>query len=181
MVAVMSMTPVHVTSHGGSLVFVGFVISLHILGMYAFAPLFGILSDKIGPTRTILTGQAIFVSALLIAGLGSEVEHLVTIGLFLLGLGWSAATVAGSALLVVSVPSDQKTNVQGLSDSIQNLAGATGGAVAGSIVALSLFTGLNMAALVPVTLIVTLSILISRYRNKHPETSGSHQLPIPLD
>jgi MFS family permease len=181
MVAVMSMTPVHVTSHGGSLVFVGFVISLHILGMYAFAPLFGILSDKIGPTRTILFGQVIFVAALLIAGLGSEEEHLVTIGLFLLGLGWSAATVAGSALLVVSVPTDEKTNVQGLSDSIQNLAGATGGAVAGSIVALSLFTGLNMAALVPVTLLIVLSALITRYRSKHPETQGSHQLPLPLD
>ena len=181
MVAVMSMTPVHVTSHGGSLVFVGFVISLHILGMYAFAPLFGILSDKIGPTRTILTGQVIFVAALLIAGLGSEEEHLVTIGLFLLGLGWSAATVAGSALLVVSVPTDQKTNVQGLSDSIQNLAGATGGAVAGSIVALSLFTGLNMAALLPVALLIVLSALITRYRTRHPETQGSHQLPLPLD
>ena len=181
MVAVMSMTPVHVTSHGGSLVFVGFVISLHILGMYAFAPLFGILSDKIGPTWTILAGQAIFVAALLIAGLGSEEEHLVTIGLFLLGLGWSAATVAGSALLVVSVPTDEKTNVQGLSDSIQNLAGATGGAVAGSIVALSLFTGLNMAALVPVTLLIVLSALITRYRTRHPETQGSHQLPLPLD
>ena len=181
MVAVMSMTPVHVTSHGGSLVFVGFVISLHILGMYAFAPLFGILSDKIGPTRTILTGQVIFVGALLTAGLGSEQEHLVTIGLFLLGLGWSAATVAGSALLVVSVPTDQKTNVQGLSDSIQNLAGATGGAVAGSIVAASLFTGLNMAALAPVALIVLLSIVISKYRTKHPETAGNHELPIPLD
>jgi predicted MFS family arabinose efflux permease len=128
-----------------------------------------------------LTGQGIFVAALLIAGLGSEQEQLVTIGLFLLGLGWSAATVAGSALLVVSVPADQKTNVQGLSDSIQNLAGATGGAVAGSIVALSLFTGLNMAALVPVLLIIVLSILITRYRTKHPETQGSHQLPIPLD
>jgi predicted MFS family arabinose efflux permease len=181
MVAVMSMTPVHVTSHGGSLVFVGFVISLHILGMYAFAPLFGILSDKIGPTRTILAGQVIFVAALLIAGLGSEQEHLVTIGLFLLGLGWSAATVAGSALLVVSVPADQKTNVQGLSDSIQNLAGATGGAVAGSIVALSLFTGLNMAALAPVALIVVLSVLITRYRTKHPEAQGTHQPPMPLE
>jgi MFS family permease len=181
MVAVMSMTPVHVTSHGGSLVFVGFVISLHILGMYAFAPLFGILSDKIGPTRTILAGQVIFVAALLIAGLGSEQEHLVTLGLFLLGLGWSAATVAGSALLVVSVPADEKTNVQGLSDSVQNLAGATGGAVAGSIVALSLFTGLNMAALAPVILIVVLSVLITRYRTKHPETQGTHQPPMPLE
>jgi MFS family permease len=181
MVAVMSMTPVHVTSHGGSLVFVGFVISLHILGMYAFAPLFGILSDKIGPTRTILAGQAIFVAALLIAGLGSEEEHLVTIGLFLLGLGWSAATVAGSALLVVSVPTDQKTNVQGLSDSIQNLAGATGGAVAGSIVALSLFTGLNIAALVPVTVVMVLSFLVAKHKVKQSQVAKDLELPIPQE
>jgi predicted MFS family arabinose efflux permease len=181
MVAVMSMTPVHVTSHGGSLVFVGFVISLHILGMYAFAPLFGILSDKIGPTRTILTGQAIFVAALLIAGLGSEQEHLVTIGLFLLGLGWSAATVAGSALLVVSVPTDQKTNVQGLSDSIQNLAGATGGAVAGSIVALSLFTGLNLASLVPVAVVVLFSFLVTKYKVRQSGSAKDLEPPLPLD
>jgi MFS family permease len=178
MVAVMSMTPVHVTSHGGSLVFVGFVISLHILGMYAFAPLFGILSDKIGPTWTILTGQAIFVAALLIAGLGSEEEHLVTIGLFLLGLGWSAATVAGSALLVVSVPTDQKTNVQGLSDSIQNLAGATGGAISGSIVALSLFTGLNMAALIPVAVVMIFSVVIRSVKTKSARAEANN---LPLD
>ena len=181
MVAVMSMTPVHVTSHGGSLVFVGFVISLHILGMYAFAPIFGLLSDKIGPTWTILTGQAIFVAALLFAGLGSEQEHLVTIGLFLLGLGWSAATVAGSALLVVSVPADEKTNVQGLSDSVQNLAGATGGAVAGSIVALSLFTGLNIAALVPVTVVMVLSFLVAKYKVKQSKVAKNLELPIPQE
>jgi MFS family permease len=181
MVAVMSMTPVHVTSHGGSLVFVGFVISLHILGMYAFAPLFGILSDKIGPTTTILVGQVIFVAALLIAGLGSEEEHLVTIGLFLLGLGWSAATVAGSALLVVSVPAEQKTNVQGLSDSIQNLAGATGGAVAGSIVALSLFTGLNLASLVPVAIVMVLSFLVAKYKVKQSQVAKDLELPIPQE
>ena len=166
MVSVMSMTPVHVTSHGGSLVVVGFVISLHILGMYAFAPLFGMLSDKIGPVRTILTGQLIFIAALLIAGLGSEQQHLVTIGLFLLGLGWSAATVAGSALVAVSVPVDQKTNVQGLSDALMNLSGAAGGAVAGTIVALYAFTGLNLAALLPVAVIVILSMLVGSYRAK---------------
>jgi Flp pilus assembly protein TadB len=79
------------------------------------------------------------------------------------------------------VPADEKTNVQGLSDSVQNLAGATGGAISGSIVALSLFTGLNMAALVPVALLIVLSALITRYRSKHPVTQGSHQLPLPMD
>lgn len=178
MVSVMSMTPVHVTSHGGSLVIVGFVISLHILGMYAFAPLFGILSDKIGPVKTILTGQLIFVAALLLAGLGSEQQHLVTIGLFLLGLGWSAATVSGSALLSVSVPVEQKTNVQGLSDSLMNLSGAAGGAVSGSLVALFMFTGLNLIALVPVTVIAVLSFVIWNYRVKLARVASIEDLPV---
>ena len=178
MVAVMSMTPVHVTSHGGSLTVVGFVISLHILGMYAFAPLFGILSDKIGPVKTVLTGQLIFVAALLIAGLGSEQQHLVTIGLFLLGLGWSAATVSGSALLAVSVPLDQKTNVQGLSDSLMNLSGAFGGAISGTLVTLFLFTGLNLLALVPVVVIVVSSVLVANYRAKLEKTASIEDLPI---
>jgi MFS family permease len=169
MVAVMSMTPVHVSSHGGSLVVVGFVISLHILGMYAFAPLFGILSDKIGPVKTIVTGQIIYVAALLIAGLGSETGHLVTIGLFLLGLGWSAATVSGSALLSVSVPAEQKTNVQGLSDSLMNFSGAFGGAISGTLVALYMFTGLNLITLVPVAAILVMSVLVRNYRRAHSE------------
>lgn len=178
MVAVMSMTPVHVTSHGGSLVVVGFVISLHILGMYAFAPLFGILSDKIGPVKTVLTGQVIFVAALLIAGFGSEQQHFVTFGLFLLGLGWSAATVSGSALLSVSVPVDQKTNVQGLSDSLMNLSGAAGGAISGTLVALFMFTGLNMIAMVPVVVIVVLSVLVGNYRAQRAKTASIEDLPI---
>ena len=177
MVAVMSMTPVHVTSHGGSLVVVGFVISLHILGMYAFAPVFGTLSDKIGAVRTILVGQIIFVAALLIAGLGSETQHLVTIGLFLLGLGWSAATVAGSALLTVSVPAEQKANVQGLSDSMMNLSGALGGAVAGTVVTMSMFVGLNLAALVPVAAIVLLSIVVRNYRAKLAAKELAESIP----
>ena len=177
MVAVMSMTPVHVTSHGGSLVVVGFVISLHILGMYAFAPVFGTLSDKIGSVRTILLGQLIFVAALLLAGLGSEVQHLVTIGLFLLGLGWSAATVAGSALLTVSVPAEQKANVQGLSDSVMNLSGAFGGAIAGTVVTMSMFVGLNMAALVPVAAIVLLSVVVRNYRAKLAAKELAESIP----
>jgi MFS family permease len=145
--------------------------------MYAFAPLFGILSDKIGPVKTILIGQLIFVAALLIAGLGSETHDAVTLGLFLLGLGWSAATVSGSALLTVSVPADQKTNVQGLSDSLMNLSGAFGGAIAGSLVALFMFTGLNLITLVPVTAIIVLSVLVRNYRKSHPPV-GIQDLPL---
>ena len=159
MVAVMSMTPVHMTTHGATLVLVGFTISLHIAGMYAFAPVFGWLSDKIGRLKTVVLGQAIYVVALGFAGLGSENHTTVAIGLFLLGLGWSASTVAGSALLATSLPADQKTNVQGVSDSMMSLAGALGGAVSGTVLAAFKFVGLNAAALIPVSAILILSSL----------------------
>jgi MFS family permease len=154
MVSVMSMTPAHLEQHGASLAVVGFTISIHIGGMYAFSPIFGWLADKFGKIKTVLLGQTIYVAALLFAGIGMENEQSVLLGLFLLGLGWSASTVSASALLSSSLPAEQKTNVQGMSDSLMNLSGALGGAVAGSIMAALMFVGLNLSAMAPVSLIL---------------------------
>ena len=151
MVSVMSMTPVHLTQHGADLVIVGFTISLHIAGMYAFSPIFGTLADRFGRVRVIVLGQIVYVAALAIAGWGSENIAMVQLGLFLLGLGWSASTVAGSSLLAATLSTGEKANVQGLSDSLMNLSGALGGATAGSILAVVAFSGLNGAAFIPVS------------------------------
>lgn len=171
MVSVMSMTPAHLKEHGATLVVVGFTISIHIAGMYAFSPIFGWLSDKIGKIQTVVLGQAIFIAALLFAGIGSEDHQSVLVGLFLLGLGWSAATVSASALLTSSLPIELKTNVQGLSDSLMNLSGAFGGAIAGSIMAALMFVGLNLAALVPVSVILILTGL-TLLRDRKPVASS---------
>ena len=160
MVSVMSMTPVHMQDMGYDLVVVGFTISLHIAGMYALSPVMGILADKIGKVQLILLGQFMYLLAIAFAGFGQMDRLQVTIGLTLLGLGWSASTVAGSALLASSVPANEKTNVQGVSDSTMNLSGAIGGGVAGSILSVVAFNGLNFVALVPVTVIIILSVLI---------------------
>ena len=160
MVSVMSMTPAHLKLHGATLVVVGFTISIHIAGMYAFSPIFGWLSDKIGKIQTVVLAQVIFIAALLFAGLGMEDHQSVLIGLFLLGLGWSAATVSASALLTSSLPIELKTNVQGLSDSLMNLSGAFGGAISGSIMAALMFVGLNFAAMIPVSIILVLTGLV---------------------
>ena len=151
MVSVMSMTPVHLTQHGADLVIVGFTISLHIAGMYAFSPIFGTLADRFGRVRVIVLGQIVYVAALAIAGWGSENIAMVQLGLFLLGLGWSASTVAGSSLLAATLSTGEKANVQGLSDSLMNFSGALGGATAGSILAVVAFSGLNGAAFIPVS------------------------------
>jgi MFS family permease len=160
MVSVMSMTPVHMQDMGYGLVVVGFTISLHIAGMYALSPVMGILADKIGKVQLILLGQLMYVLAIGFAGFGQMDRIQVTVGLTLLGLGWSASTVAGSALLSASVPANEKTNVQGVSDSAMNLSGASGGAIAGTILGAFAFDGLNFFALIPVTAVIILSLII---------------------
>jgi hypothetical protein len=66
------------------------------------------------------------------------------------------------------LPAEQKTNVQGMSDSLMNLSGALGGAVAGSIMAALMFVGLNLSAMAPVSLILIftgLTLLRGRREN----------------
>lgn len=154
MVSVMSMTPAHLSSEGHSLSDVGLTISLHVAGMYAFSPVVGVISDKLGARPTILMGQLILLISLAVSGFGASNFTLIVIGLFLLGLGWSAGTVAGSALLSEELATDEKPIVQGFSDSLMSLSGAFGGAIAGTILTIYGFSGLNAAALVPVILIV---------------------------
>jgi MFS family permease len=164
MVSVMSMTPAHLSAEGHSLSDVGLTISLHIAGMYAFAPVFGALTDRIGARKVIVLGQLIFMTSLAVAGFGADDFVLVIAGLFLLGLGWSAATVAASALLSQALGVEQRTKVQGFSDSLMNFSGAFGGAISGTLLALYGFGGLNAFALLPVILIVFATTFAARWR-----------------
>lgn len=142
MVSVMAMTPVHLTGHGASLTVVGFTISLHIAGMFGLSPLFGWASDRLGRIPTILMGQLLFAVAILVLALGESSNAAVAVGLVLLGLGWSAATVAASALISDLVTGAERLRIQGRSDLSMNIAGAAGGALAGPVLALVGYAGL---------------------------------------
>ncbi len=159
MVSVMAMTPVHLTAHGASLVIVGFTISLHIAGMYALSPVFGILADRVGRRTTIAVGQGMLAASLLMTGFGAESEGWVVAGLIFLGLGWSASTVAGSALLTESARPDRRPIVQGRSDLIMSASGALGGALAGVALALLGYAGLSFVSMALVaTVVVALAV-----------------------
>jgi MFS family permease len=162
MVSVMAMTPVHLTAHGASLVIVGFTISLHIAGMYALAPVFGILADRLGRRPTILIGQGMLVASLLMTGLGAESEAWVVAGLIFLGLGWSAATVAGSALLTEAATPDRRPIVQGRSDLVMSASGAVGGALSGVVLAIAGYSGLSFATMALVVTVVMALVLVKR-------------------
>jgi len=146
MVSVMALTPVHMSGHGAALSVIGLTISLHIAGMFALSPIFGWLTDAWGAQRTILAGQAVLVLACAIAGTAGHSEAQITIGLVLLGVGWSMSVIAGAALLTRSLEPEVRPLVQGFSDLSMNLAGAAGGLLAGLVVALRGFDVLTAVA-----------------------------------
>ena len=162
MVSLMAMTPVHLHDHGAGLAVVGLTISLHVAGMYALSPVFGWIADRAGKTEGILCGQVLLLAALLTAWQGSGSEVWVTVSLVLLGLGWSACIVCASALLAGAVEVAERAPVQGSSDLVMNLAGATGGALAGPALVLLGYSGLGLAA--AVLIVVVLAWTLFRLR-----------------
>lgn len=159
MVAMMSMTPVHLYEHGATLVIVGFALSLHIAGMYALSPVFGWMADRWGRIPVVLAGQGVLVASLLTAWLGSQSQFWVVVSVILLGLGWSASTIAGSTLVAESAPVDDRAGLQGVSDLLMNSTAAVGGALAGPVLALLGYSGLGVVCLLLVAVVATWSIL----------------------
>lgn len=135
MVAVMVMTPLHMAHGGAQIEVIGFVISLHILGMYGLAPVAGRLTDSWGPERVVLLGVVLLLLACLNAGMSQAGSSaILTLGMVLLGLGWSCTMVAGSSQLSGSVPVADRSPVQGAADVVMGLSAATGGALSGVVV-----------------------------------------------
>jgi MFS family permease len=154
MVSIMVMTPVHMAHVDVTLTVIGLVISIHIVGMYAFSPIVGILSDRMGRRWVIQLGVIILLASCLTSGLADP--HSSTqlgFGLFLLGLGWSCTLIAGSALLSEAVETELRPSSQGASDLLMNLMGAVGGAMAGVVIGTLGYGWLCLFAAVPVLIL----------------------------
>jgi MFS family permease len=167
MIGVMAMTPVHIKGAGHdaprTLSIVGLVLSFHIAGMFAFAPIVGWLTDKLGRRPIIFGGIALLLAACAIAGSAGHHPARLAAGLMVLGLGWSATMVAGSTLLSESIPVELRPSAQGLSDLVMGLAGAMAGAISGVIVDAWGYPTLTLlAALATAPLVVLVSLSINR-------------------
>jgi len=146
MVAIMTMTPVHMGHHGHALSAVGLVIGFHVGAMYLPSLVTGMLIDKIGRTTMSIAGGAILLAAGVIAALApSDSLILLIVALSLLGLGWNLGLISGTAQIVDATIPSTRAKTQGKIDVFIALAGASGGAMSGMVVANSSYAALSLA------------------------------------
>lgn len=162
MVGVMSMTPVHIGDgghdHVAVLRIVGVVLSVHIAGMYALSPVMGWLTDRIGRRPVILLGIGLLGCACAVAGTAGHDTTRLSIGLGLLGLGWSATMVAGSTLLSESIDVTVRPAAQGLNDMVMGFSGASAGALSGLVLHLGGYPTLTLIAAIAVLPLLALTL-----------------------
>lgn len=145
MVAVMAIAPVHLVAHGHSLQHVGFIVSLHVAGMFAPSPLSGWAADRFGGGRVAAAGIALLVLAGVVGALIDSGAALpMTLMLLLLGVGWNFGLVGGSVLLAASIPATLKPQVEGVGEVAMGVAAGLGAPLAGLLVALGGFRALSL-------------------------------------
>jgi MFS family permease len=144
MISTTSTSPLYLHDHGHHVGTIGLAVSFHLAGMYVTSPLSGWLCDRFGRLLMIGVGAAIVIAAVMLAGLAPGTDRvLVILALFLNGVGWNLAFVAGSALLTDALTPVERPTVQGLADLCMGLMGALGSAAGGMILGVWGFAILN--------------------------------------
>jgi MFS family permease len=163
MVLIMTMTPIHMTSHGHDLAAVGFVISGHTFGMFGLSPISGRLTDRFGSVPVILAGLGVLAIASVMAAAAPPNGGVVLfLALFLLGYGWNLGYVAGSALLTTGLSLAERTRVQGLTDGLIWSSAAVASLGSGLVLA---YAGFAMLGLLGAALVVVPMLLVIARRS----------------
>ncbi len=134
MVMVMVITSLHMRNHQHGVTAISLTTSAHVLGMFGFSILSGRLADTFGRTPVIMSGSLVLMLACVIAPL-SPAFMPITLGLFLLGLGWNFCFVGGSSLLADQLSPDERARTQGFNDLLMGLVAASGSFLSGHVFA----------------------------------------------
>src|SRR2546422_943845 len=154
MVMLMVITPLHMRGHHHAISTISYVISGHVVGMYAFSVISGQLTDRWGRGPVIMAGGGVLILACLAATLSPQVLPL-TVALFLLGLGWNLCYVGGSSLLSDQLSPAERARTQGFNDLLIGLASAVGSLGSGIVFATIGYNAMGLVgaatALIPLT------------------------------
>ena len=147
---VMVLTSLVLHHHGHSLTAIAFSHMFHTVGMFGFTIPLGRLADRMGRERVMYPGVAVaLVGAALVTF--TPAFWPVTLGTFLVGIGWAAANVASTALIADRSATGERGRAIGVSDSFAGAASVVTALVTGPLVQ---WAGLPAAGMVAVAFAV---------------------------
>ncbi|MGH2369892.1 MAG: MFS transporter, partial [Chloroflexota bacterium] len=136
MTLMMALTSVSLAHHGHGFSAISTSVAIHVVGMFGLSLPLGRAADRFGRRPVLLGGLVVLaVGAILVPSTSDY--WIATAGTFLVGVGWSGASVAASALIVDTTDPAHCGRAIGLNDTC---------AAAGSII-LPLLGGTLAAAL----------------------------------
>jgi Major Facilitator Superfamily len=163
MAGMMAVAPVDMMMHGQGLELIGFIIALHVGGMFGPAPVSGYLADRLGPVFVIMLGGVLLLCAGL-AGMAVNLSSSLEMAsqLAFLGIGWNCGVVGGSALLTGGLPDAQRPQAEGAGEVTMGLAAAFAAPAAGVIAALA-----GYRAFAFLSVVIAVCALVAVYRSRH--------------
>ena len=166
MVAIMTMTPIHMRAHHHELSAVGLVIGLHIGAMWLPSLVTGILVDQLGRAPVAIAGGVTLLLAGVVAATApGDSLGLLILALVLLGLGWNLGLVSGTALVVDATVPENRPRTQGSIDVLVALAGAGGGMMSGMVMSATSYQTLSLGGGALALLLIPV-LLWSQRRNR---------------
>jgi MFS family permease len=159
MVGVMGVTPTALdhAHHGGTAI--SLVISSHIAGMFAFAPLIGRWMDRAGRRAALVAGCITSIAGALLAA--TEANALVIgVGLLAIGLGWSATFLGATAVISDITAPNERAGALGFTDLLISLTSAAAGLTGGIVLEAAGYgpLGAGLAALVTGALLLVVRL-----------------------
>lgn len=165
MVAIMTMTPIHIEHYGHSLSITGVVIGAHVAGMFLPSPFSGWLVDRFGFRPIAVAAGVILLAAGLLAALAPvDSVAILLVALVLLGLGWNLGLVSGTTLVTNAVPLATRARTQGMVDLGIALAGAGGALSSGLIITATSYAALTIAGGILALLVIPVAAVAQRPR-----------------
>ena len=142
----------------------GFVIQMHIFGMFLPSLVTGNLIKKYGHSKIMYFGVIILLLCILINFVNQSFYNYL-FGLILLGIGWNFLFISGTSLLIISYKPEEKFKAQGFNDFFVFSTQATGALSAGFLLNIFGWQFVNILC-VPLLVIVIFTVYIANITQK---------------
>jgi MFS family permease len=156
----MTSAPLFMAGTGSSVSAIGGVVSLHMAGMYVFAPAVALLATRFGAQRVLLCAMVALSLTLASTAL---VDSLILMAgrLFLVGVCWSAIQLVTTLTFATTEKGQdpRAIRVQGTLDLVASFCAGSGIALAGVIYSLGDYSTIQaIYGLVPVSWLILVAV-----------------------